>query len=84
MTTEWTAIRHRLSVRGTANRPPSGRRKVGHRSIVAPLAAVAVGTLAATAAVGAGIALARAGRDRRAVRDLERAIAASGCFRRSG
>ncbi len=64
MTTEWTAIRRRLAVRGAANRPPWGRRKVGHGSIVAPLA----GAVAATVAVGVGVALARAERNRRSAR----------------
>jgi CHAD domain-containing protein len=40
-------------------------RQVGHRSIVAPLAA----TLAATVAVGVGVALARSERERRAARE---------------
>jgi CHAD domain-containing protein len=62
MRTEWTAIRRRLSIRRTANGPPWGGRKVGHSSIVAPLAA----TVAATVAVGVGVALARAERERRA------------------
>jgi CHAD domain-containing protein len=62
MTTEWTAIRRRLPVRRSANRPPWGGRKSGHASIVAPLAA----TIAATVAVGVGVALARVERDRRA------------------
>ena len=61
MSTEWTAIRRRLSIRRTAHGPPWGGRKVGHSSIVAPLAA----TLAATVAVGVGVALARAERERR-------------------
>jgi CHAD domain-containing protein len=61
MTTERTAIRRRLAIRRTAYRPPWGARKVGHGSIVAPLAA----TLAATVAVGVGVALARAERERR-------------------
>lgn len=64
MTTEWTAIRRRLAVRRSANRPPWGGRKSGHASIVAPLAA----TIAATVAVGVGVALARVERDRRATR----------------
>jgi CHAD domain-containing protein len=64
MSTEWTAIRRRLSVRRTAHGPPWGGRKTGHGSIVAPLAA----TLAATVAVGVGVALARAERERRTSR----------------
>jgi hypothetical protein len=67
-TTKRTSIRRRLAVPRTANRPPWGGRKVGHGSILAPLAAVAAGTLAATVAVGAGIALARAERNRRSAR----------------
>lgn len=67
MTTDRTAIRRGLAVRRTAHRPPWGRRKAGHRSIVAPLAA----TFAATVAVGIGVAIARAERERRAGRDAE-------------
>jgi CHAD domain-containing protein len=62
MTAQRTAIRRRLSIRRTAYRPPLGRRKLGHGSIVAPLTA----TLAATVALGVGVALARAERERRA------------------
>ncbi|HWF33514.1 MAG TPA: hypothetical protein VG188_13265, partial [Solirubrobacteraceae bacterium] len=62
MRTEWTAIRRRLSIRRTAHGPPWGGRKARHGSIVAPLAA----TVAATVAVGTGVALARAERQRRA------------------
>jgi hypothetical protein len=62
MTTQRTAIRRRLSIRRTAHRPPWSGRKPGHGFIVAPLRA----TLAATLAVGAGMALARAERERRA------------------
>lgn len=67
MSTERTAIRRRLAIRRTAYRPPWGVRKAGHSSIVAPLAA----TLAATVAVGVGVgmALARAERERRALRE---------------
>jgi CHAD domain-containing protein len=65
MTTERTAIRRRLAVRRTAHRPPRRGRKAGHGSIVAPLAA----TLAATLALGVGVALARAERERRTARD---------------
>ena len=67
MTAERTPIRRRLAIGRTAHRPPWGVRKTGHRSIVAPLAA----TLAATLAVRAGIALARAARERRAVEQRE-------------
>jgi CHAD domain-containing protein len=55
MTTERTAIRRWLSVGGSPHRPPRRARKRSHRSIVAPLAA----TLAASAAVGLGMALAK-------------------------
>ncbi len=76
MTTDRTAIRRRLTVRRTAHRPPWGGRKTparasfslgasGHRSIVAPLAA----TLLATVAVGIGVAVARAERERRDARE---------------
>jgi CHAD domain-containing protein len=61
MTTDRTAIRRWLEVGGGAHRPPIRVRKGRHRSIVAPLAA----TLAATAAVGLGVVLARAGNERR-------------------
>ncbi len=65
MSTDRTAIRRRLAVRGTAHRPPWGGRKArGHRPIVAPLA----GALAASVAVGFGLVLARAERERRAAR----------------
>jgi CHAD domain-containing protein len=62
MTTQRTSIRRRLAIRRTAHRPPWGWRQVGHSSIVAPIAA----TLAATLAVGVGVALARVERERRA------------------
>jgi hypothetical protein len=65
MSTERTAIRRRLQIRRTAYRPPWSVRKPGHASIFAPLAA----TLAATVAVGVGVVLARAERERRAVKD---------------
>jgi CHAD domain-containing protein len=64
MTADWTAVRRRLAVRRTANRPPWGRRQAGHGSIVAPLAA----TLAASVALGLGIALAQAERARRSAK----------------
>jgi len=64
MTTDRTAIRRRLAIRRTAHRPPWGGRKSGHRSILAPLAA----TFAATVAVGIGITMARAERERRTAR----------------
>jgi CHAD domain-containing protein len=70
MTTERTAIRRRLAIRRTAHRPPWGARKAGHSSIVAPLAA----TVAATMALGVGLALARAERERRALRRRERQL----------
>ncbi len=59
--TQRTSIRRRLAIRSTAHRPPLGWRQLGHRSIVAPVAA----TLAATVALGVGVALARVERDRR-------------------
>jgi CHAD domain-containing protein len=62
VTTNRTSIRRRLTVGRTAHAPPWGRRKAGHRSIVPPLAA----TIAATLAVRAGMALARAARETRA------------------
>ncbi len=62
MTAQRTAIRRRLAIRRTAHRPPLRGRKLGHGSIVAPLTA----TLAATVALGIGVALARAERERRA------------------
>jgi CHAD domain-containing protein len=65
MTTKRTAIRRRLAIRRTANRPPWRGRQTGHGSIVAPLAA----TLAATVAVGVGVALARVERERREARE---------------
>jgi CHAD domain len=68
MTTKRTAIRGRLAVRRAANRPPWGRRKLGHGAIVAPLAATVAATLAATVAIGVGVALARAERGRRSIR----------------
>jgi CHAD domain-containing protein len=55
MTTDRTAIRRWLSIGGSPHRPPRRARKRSHRSIVAPLAA----TLAASAAVGLGMALAK-------------------------
>ena len=68
MSTERTAIRRRLQIRRTANGPPWSVRKARHGSIVAPLAA----TLAATVAVGVGVVLARAERERRAVKARRR------------
>jgi CHAD domain-containing protein len=69
MTTDRTSIRRRLGIGGRAHRPPWGARKsAGHRSILAPVAA----TLAATVAVGAGVALAKAGRERRTARQRPR------------
>ena len=62
MTTNRTPIRRRLAVGRTTHAPPWGRRKAGHRSIVPPLAA----TIAATLALRAGVALARAAREGRA------------------
>ncbi|MCW2968923.1 MAG: domain containing protein [Solirubrobacterales bacterium] len=68
MTTDRTAIRRRLAVRRTAHSPPWGRRKAGHRPIVAPLAGSFAASFAATLAVGVGVAIARAERERRAGR----------------
>jgi CHAD domain-containing protein len=61
MTTDRTAIRRRLAIRGWSHRPPWGARKAGHDSIVAPLSA----TVAATVVVGVGLVLARSERRRR-------------------
>jgi CHAD domain-containing protein len=61
MTTNRTAIRRRLAIRGRAHRPPWGARKAGHGSIVAPLGA----TFAATVALGVGVVMARSERERR-------------------
>jgi CHAD domain-containing protein len=69
MAANWTSVRRRLAIRRTAHRPPGGRRQLGHSSIVAPLAA----TLVATVAVGIGVAFAQAERTRRsAKRQLRR------------
>jgi hypothetical protein len=65
MITNGTAIRRRLAVRRTAHRPPWGGGKArAHRSIVTPL----TGALAAGVAVGVGLVVARAERERRATR----------------
>ncbi len=64
MTTQRTAIRSRLAIRGATHRPPWGSRKARHRSILAPIAA----TLAASVALGIGIAVAKADRERRVER----------------
>ena len=64
MAANWTAVRRRLTVRRTAHRPPWGGRQLGHRSIVAPLAA----TIVASVAVGVGVALAQAERTRRSAK----------------
>ena len=63
MTTEWTSIGRRLAVRRSPYRPPARWRKASHGSIVAPLAAIA-----ATLALGVGVAMARAELDRRTER----------------
>src|ERR1700746_2830600 len=68
MTTNRTAIRRRLAVRGTTHRPPWGARKAGHRSLFAPLATSFAASSAAPLAVGVGVAIARAERERRAGR----------------
>jgi CHAD domain-containing protein len=72
MTTNRTAIRRRLAIRGWANRPPWGARKAGHGSIVTQLSA----TVAATVAVGVGVVMARSERERRRTRQrrLERRL----------
>jgi CHAD domain-containing protein len=64
MAANWTAVRRRLAIRRTAYRPPWGGRQAGHGSIVAPLAA----TLVASVAVGVGVALAQAERSRRSAK----------------
>ena len=63
MTTERTSIGRRLAVRRSPYRPPARWRKASHGSIVAPLAAIA-----ATVALGVGVALARAQLERRGER----------------
>ncbi len=68
MTTNRTAIRRRLAVGRRTHRPPRGAWKAGHRSILAPLAA----TVAATVAVGVGVVLARAERERRVISSRRR------------
>ena len=68
MAANWTAVRRRLAVRRAAHRPPWSGRQVGHGSIVAPLAA----TLVASVAVGVGIALAQADRTRRSAKSRRR------------
>ncbi len=64
MAANWTAVRRRLTVRRTTHRPPFGGRQLGHSSIVAPLAA----TIVASVAVGVGVALAQAERSRRSAK----------------
>ena len=64
MAANWAAVRRRLTVRRAAHRPPLGGRQLGHSSIVAPLAA----TLVATVAVGIGVAFAQAERTRRSAK----------------
>jgi len=68
MTTNRTAIRRRLAIRGRTHRPPWGARKAGHASIVAPLGA----GIAATVAVGVGVVMARSERERRRARRRRR------------
>jgi CHAD domain-containing protein len=68
LTTKRTAIRRRLAVRRATHGPPWSGWKAGHRTIVAPLATTVAATLAASLAIGVGVALARAERDRRWVR----------------
>jgi hypothetical protein len=71
MTTNRTAIRRRLAIRSTANRPPWGARKAGHGSIVASLAATVAATVTVAVGVGVGVALARSERERRLERERE-------------
>src|SRR5271157_2566796 len=66
--TERTAIGRGLAIGRGSNGPPWRRRKPLHVPIVAPLTA----TLAAGAAVGLGLTLARVGRERREARERER------------
>jgi CHAD domain-containing protein len=68
LTTKRTAIRRRLAVGRATHGPPWSGWKAGHRTIVAPLARTVAATLAASVAIGVGVALARAERDRRWVR----------------
>jgi CHAD domain-containing protein len=72
MTTNRTAIRRRLAIRGRSHRPPWGAGKAGHDSILAPFGA----TVAATLAVGVGLVIARSERQRRRARQrrLERRL----------
>jgi CHAD domain len=65
MTTQRTTIGRRLAVGRRTHRPPWGAWKAGHRSIVAPVMA----TVAASMALGVGIAVARVARERRSKRD---------------
>jgi CHAD domain-containing protein len=69
MTTDRTPIRRRLAIRRATHRPPWGRGKAGHLSILAPRASKAAATLAAAVALGLGAALARAERERRSERE---------------
>jgi hypothetical protein len=66
MTTNRTAIRRRLAIRGWTNRPPWGARKAGHGSIVTQLSATVAATVAV--GVGVGVAMARSERERRRTR----------------
>ena len=71
MTTNRTAIRRRLAIRSTANRPPWGAWKAGHGSIVASLAATVAATVTVAVGVGVGVTLARSERERRLERERE-------------
>jgi CHAD domain-containing protein len=71
MTTNRTAIRRRLAIRGTAHRPPWGARKAGHGSIVAPLAATVAATVTVAVGVGVGVVLAHSERERRRARERQ-------------
>lgn len=64
LTAQRTAIRRRFAVGRWTHRPPRSLGKAGHRTIVAPLAA----TIAAGVAVRVGLALAKAGSERRSAR----------------
>ena len=64
LTAQRAAIRRRFAVGRWTHRPPRSLGKTGHRTIVAPLAA----TIAAGVAVRVGLALAKAGSERRSAR----------------
>jgi CHAD domain-containing protein len=64
LTAQRAAIRRRFAVGRWTHRPPRSIGKTGHRTIVAPLA----GAIAAGVAVRVGLALAKAGSERRCAR----------------